>query len=319
MISEKKYYEHLYARLIGQNGELFAGCDGKNLEKIPMPEGKYSWLYKLLDQVEDNYGFNLQKMCVPNYNKFILWQKNFMEGQLPDALDTAIQFVIFCCLADKILDSGRFDAIQKEAVCEKLHANHFLSSETYVGSQFPEMDVLLNNIRTFLFLTGQKNRPEQNEIAASMEKAFLSEIYMWKSPLQQKEGMKRKELYLLSDKSVQFELASFLIASFGQNSEKSHRVALEVANIFWLIDDLCDLIEDIKAKRKNSLLFYGVHTEEQLSLLDRAEETVRNMDGFVGLLEENLNFLKQDADAALFEYVVNEVWDWCTELRNRAV
>lgn len=316
MISAKQYYEHIYERILCRNKELFADCDGKNLEKIMIPMEKYSWLYGLLDQVEINYGFNLQKMCAPNYNKFILWQNYFVEEQVPEALDAAMQFVIFCCLADKILDSCRFDNIQKEAVCEKLNIKNFLSVERFESSQFPEMDTLLNNIRIFLLSVGQKNELERDKIAVSMEKAFCSEIFMWKSPLECKEEMDREKLYLLSDKSIQFELAAFLMASFGRNSDKSYKAALETANIFWLIDDLCDLIEDIKAKRKNSMLFYCVHTEGPLALLERAEEAVKNADEFVDLLEMNLDFLRRDTDDFFFEFIVNEVWDWCTELRN---
>lgn len=314
MISAKKYYEHIYERIICRNRAMFADCDAKNLEKIVIPMEKYSWLYVLLDQVEIRYGFNLQKMCAPNYNKFILWQNCFIKEQVPAALDAAMQFVIFCCLADKILDSCRFDNMQKEAVCEKLNIKNFLSVERFESNQFPEMDTLLNNIRVFLL--SAENKLERDKIAVSIEKAFCSEIFMWKSPLQWKEEMERAKFYLLSDKSIQFELAAFLMASFGRNHDKSYKAALETANVFWLIDDLCDFIEDIKARRKNSILFYCVHTKGEVTLLERAEEAVKNVDEFVDLLEINLDLLRRNTDDVFFEYIVNEIWDWCTELRN---
>ncbi|MBR4026651.1 MAG: hypothetical protein IKJ01_03715 [Lachnospiraceae bacterium] len=138
---------------------------------------------------------------------------------------------------------------------------------------------------------------------------------MYKHPLEQVEKFDPKEMPLLVDKSIQFETAAFLMATFGRNTNISLDAAIETANIFWLVDDLCDFIEDIKAKRKNSMLFFCVHNNELLTIAERAKIAFHNAEEFICLLEENLTLLKTNTSQQFYQYILNEVWEWCSNVR----
>lgn len=319
MISERQYYQFIYKRLIEKNNQLFADCDESKLACIEIPKEQFMWLYELLDCVEKNYGFDMQKILLPNYNKFTLWQECFMQECKPENIEIAMQFIVFCCLADKILDSKRFLIEQKAAVIDKLNIKHFTSKSEYVSNEFQELDRLLNNIRRFMKKQRNENSVELKKILDCMECAFQSEIYMARVPLLQKEKLDQSRLCLLTDKSVQFEIAAFLLASFGENTARTQKAALDVANIFWQIDDLCDLIEDIKAKRRNSMLFVCVHELNELTLAERAHKCVENAEKFIIMLEENIRLLKMDSNDAFYTYVLNEVWEWCSYVRTVAL
>lgn len=319
MISERQYYQFIYKRLIEKNMHLFADCDESNLVCIEMPKERFSWFYELLDCVEKNYGFDMQKILLPNYNKFMLWQECFMQECKPENIEIAMQFIVFCCLADKILDSKRFSAEQKTTVMNKLNIKHFTSNSEYISNEFQELDRLLNNIRRFMEKLGNKNAVELKKIWDCMERAFQSEIYMASVPLLQREKSDQSRFGLLTDKSVQFEIAAFLLASLGENTANTQKAALDVANIFWQIDDLCDLTEDIKAKRRNSMLFLCVQEKNELTLAERAQKCVENAEKFILMLEENIRLLKMDSNDAFYTYVVNEVWEWCSHVRTVAL
>ena len=257
----------------------------------------------------------MQKMCIPNYNQFALWQMNFM-GQIDEnMICIALEFVIFCCLADKILDSGRFTDADKQKVCERLNVDRFFSSHTWNGDLFPELDILLNDIRKFLTSVVCKEPEEAQYIKNSMQDAFESEIYMYSSPLRAYESISNADIDLLIDKSVKFETVAFLLSSTNHNNETSHKAARCIADIFWRIDALCDFIEDIKFRRKNSILFFCAPNEQDMTLMTREEKAVANVDFFIDDLQKELILLHSLVCKELYQYILDEVWDWCTYVR----
>ena len=314
MISERKYYLHIYENFLVKNSKLFNNCCINDLQRLPLPNS-YSRIIELLDEVERNYEFNMQKMCVPNYNQFALWQMNFMRQIDDNKICIALEFVIFCCLSDKILDSGRFTDAEKQKVCERLNVDKFFSPHTWNGDLFPELDILLNDIRSFLTSVVCKEPEEAQYIKNCMQDAFESEIYMYSSPLKAYESISNADRHLLIDKSTKFETAAFLLSSTNHNNEISQEAALCIANIFWRIDDLCDFIEDIKFQRKNSILFFCAPNDQDMTLLTRAETAVANVDLFIGDLQNDLILLHDLVCKELYQYIIDEVWDWCTYVR----
>lgn len=314
MLNAKTYYSKLYRRLIVQNKTLFSGCHESQLTSISPPENSFCNLMPILDDIEANYEFDLQKMCIPNYNKFYLWQQTFPGGDEGDML-AAIQFIIFCCFVDKVLDSPRFTAAEKESVCQKLQVQHFTSAEPYQSSSFPEMDWLLNQVR--LHLICSKENKLSSFLEENMQCAVQSEIYMWKNPLLLRESFKKEDIHWLIDKSVAFEVAAFSLAAPipGQKAREAGRI---IASIFWLIDDLCDFVEDIQCKRKNSLLFYLVPSEEPLPLEMRIELAAQNLEKAISLLEGYLEQLQACVSRDLYQFILNTVWEWCRYVRKVA-
>lgn len=318
MLSAKQYYSYINERFIKKNRELFSGCGEDILVSRAAPEGVFDRLLELLDRVEEKYEFNLQGMCSLNYNKFILWQEEFCGGYIESNLVAATELILFCCLADKFLDSGRFSDEEKESICSGLHSEYFVSREPYAGGACEELDELLNHIRVFLVDGTGMGTADREAVAVSLEKAFLSEIYMYRNPLKMTEAFDSKEMHKLTDKSVEFEIAAFLIASAGSNSEESMRAAACAGRIFWLADDLCDFVEDLKYGRKNSALFYCVESPGGITLADRAELAFCNIDIFIERLEQEIALLKECVGSDLYAFIMAEVWKWCKDVRRLA-
>lgn len=316
MLSEKEYFATLYENIISKNASLFLGCDEKHLSDIPIEGNCFERLYELLNQVENNYGFDMQKMILPNYKKFVLWQRCFLNDFDATRVKIATEFIVFCCLVDKILDSNRFSDSDKELVCQKLNARYFFAEHEYKSDGFFELDILLNNIRSFI--VNSKSQEEQEKLLCFIDKALVSEVYMYRNTLEMNDKMSKSEHHLLIDKSVEFEKAAFLLASFGNNTKKSESSAENVGVIFWIIDDLCDLIEDMGCKRRNSILFMGVNSEEVVELSQRFNIACANLNIFIEILFENLNNLKDNSNTTFYNYILNEVWEWCTSVRKMA-
>lgn len=318
MLSSYEYYSYINNNFLVKNEELFRECHEDKHLLLPLPDGLFDNLLSLLNQVQQCYEFNMQKMCLPNFNKFVIWQKERNGIVDYKKILVATEFVVFCCLADKILDSQRFSDDEKEKVCQKLNIKLFLSEKEYKSEYFVEMDQLLNDIRVFLIDKDTQKCPFYSLIVNKMEKAFKSEIYMSNNYLLAVQMMNSEEMHLLIDKSVEFEMAAFLLASVSATCKNTLKVAKYIANIFWIIDDLCDFVDDIRGRRMNSALFYCSAIGIEMQLSDRVEIAYANIDIFINELEKNIFALKDTVGEALFCYVLNEVWEWCSDVRKMA-
>lgn len=314
MINEKIYYKKIYEKLIVANSDIFSGCVEKNFPEIVIDNQYFEQLYNLLDQVEKKYEFDMQKIVIPNYKKFALWQECYFGKIDIEKIKIATEFIIFCCLVDKFLDSGRFTREEKNLVCQKIVADNFFSSKNYKSDIFIELDILLNNIRKFI-LDNECSNAEKDKLLKLIDKALVSEVYMYRHPLGENDAMEKKDYHYLIDKSIEFEKSAFAIATYTANNERSENAAKNVGNVFWIIDDLCDLMEDIKYNRKNSLLFVGIDCDEPISISKRIEYAYKNMDWFIEKLINNLNALKNNSSEKFYDYIVNEVWEWCFDIR----
>lgn len=317
MLNEKQYITYLHNNFIKKNEETFQSCDEAKLTLRTMPAGLFDELMNLLGRVYENYGFDMQKMCAPNYNKFVLWQKNCFGGYNEEELLAAVKFIVFCCLSDKILDSPRFSDAEKECVCRKLNIDLFTQRTPFSSEMFGELDELLNDIRKFLVSQQIQESSHYAMIINKMRQAFVSEIYMYRNPLLCEESVTETELTLMVDKSVEFEIAAFLLAAATSIQMHEIKTAKCIANVFWLIDDLCDFVEDIKCKRKNSVLFYCTWEMGEMCLTERVEKSFQKIDMLLDMLEKNIFEIKQSANRDLYEYILNEIWEWCKGVRRQ--
>lgn len=65
-------------------------------------------------------------------------------------------------------------------------------------------------------------------------------------------------------------------------------------------------------------MFYCTQKKE-MRLADRVEEAFANIDMFINELEHHLLALKKLVCREMYEYVLNEVWEWCSDIRKYAV
>lgn len=312
MLTTWQYYQRFYEGLILKREDVFDNCLAYDsaLTVFPPETEEYARLNCLLEQIEEKYGFHMTL----NYKQLYLWQRNFCPAADDASLLAAGKLVLFCCLADNILDSPRFSDKEKEAVCAKLLPQQEIALAMFSKEHFPELDALRDEAYDFYKHTCD-NAYSAAAVMNDLALAYRSEAYMYRSRLRDCETLFASDLPLLTDKSVRFEKAALLTASFGHNTERSIKAAVTMGKIFWLTDDLCDLIDDIHAKRKNSLLFFYAHSSAPLSLFERAEAVYQHMNQAVADLWEELENLRGLADESLYAFMVAQVWKWCCHVR----
>lgn len=318
MITSAQYYQYLYDSFLLKHKEEFQYClrhDPAREMEVPKT-GDYRKLLSLLEQIDLKYGFDMEL----NFAQLSLWQKKFVGGTDEEALLAAGCFVLFCCLTDKFLDSPRFSTEQKEVVCEKcsLIGMEISGMEITREHGFRELDLLIAPFIRFIRKRNDREPYSKGMLYTDIHKAFRSEIYMYRSVLDHKRDMEGEDLSLLIDKSVRFEKAAFLTASFDFNSQKSVRAAEALGRIFWLTDDLCDFVEDIREHRKNSLLVFCIQDEKVSSLEERSEAVLKNLDIAVSQLEGDLLLMKELVSEEFYCFMMAQVWKWSFKVRGKA-
>lgn len=314
MISESQYYQKFYNLFIKKNHLLFDDSLAHDFYSgIPKPEGKeYQNLQSLLSIVEQKYGFN---MCL-NYKQLYLWQRTVMSELDTERMLAAGKLVLFCCLIDNLLDSPRFSAAEKDKICEKAGTLFFYSPTQEDRAYFTELDILAEDI--LQFYQDHPADPAYPEWKEDLYQAFQSESYMYRSALKKHEKLSDEHLSLLLDKSIKFEKAAFLTATYGYNTKQSVEAAELLGEVFWLVDDLCDFIEDVRAGRKNSLLFYCVQETGIFTLEKRIELVYANMDFAIDRLDRVLIRLKTLINRDMFSFIITQIWKWCHYVREVA-
>lgn len=314
-MTEKQYYSYLDDALYKKNAHRYASCNefASKLTIVCPSTGKYEELLGMLKAIENNYGFNMKL----NYSQLYLWQKNFCPHLDDDAILGAGIFVIFCCLVDNFLDSNRFSTEQKEKVAQKITYFEQRSIEKYCSrtNDYIELNLLSKSISDFINSNVIDNHYTKAELFKDMMSAFKSELFMYRNRLCLNESMSKSELSNYTDKSVMFEKVAFLMVSYGYNTEKSIEVAECLGKIFWLIDDLCDFLIDIRAKRRNSLLVYCVNETKAMDLSERVDKVFDNIDIAINELEKQIEFLRLNVDISFYSYMMSQIWKWGSHVR----
>ncbi len=319
MLSEKQYYKYLNERFINKHKDLFEKAKEKTSDIIisSPKDDEYKCLVSMLDEIERKYEFNLQRMCRINYCHFILWQKNFCHKINNNQCYIALKFIIVCCLIDKILDSKRFTKREKQIIIDKMNVCSSAGIQYDESNMFKEIDSLLNDI--FSFLNSYPNSIYKQIIEDKIKKAFVSEQFMSSSVLKKKEIFDENEMPLLTNKSIEFESAAFLMCSMTENSEHTNEAAEIIAEIMWLVDDICDYVDDIKELRRNSVLYLCSPKDVLMSLDERVDVAFSNIDVAIEKLEESMIKLKTVVTKELYYFIIKEIWDWCSNVRNQVL
>ena len=303
----KSYYHTLSSALVPLTSSEH--CLPPNLpSREALSQRGYGDLYTLLDHVESVYEFDLQKIVPLNHIQFAFWQQQFCGSECTSGELAATEFVLFCCLADKILDSGRFSPYQKEQVCKKLKSSHFFSASPVYSEGFPELDALMNHVRQHL--VGLKlSSHERAELSSHMQLAFDSEIYMYQHKLHDPDLVPESEVPLLINKSVEFELTAFLITSAPHITPQMVQIATCIGRLLWLVDDLWDLPEDIDALRQNSLLFLHLPFLPK-SIDERFQYVKDHMIDYRDMIISDLRLLENTVNSSLLNCIQWQVLFW---------
>lgn len=313
MISEREYFEQLSKLYLDVNEEMFWKMKQWKHNFCLVKEDNYDEkLMDFLGQIEEKYEFNMQPMYKTNYQLITLWQKEFMGIIQPDWRSDSLKFLIACCLTDKILDSRRFKRSEQENLAKRLEEVKENLFDGQLGLGFYELDVLFTDVFRHL-----KYRYTENDRADLMEKikaALHSECFLWEHPLIEKEKTKAISWHLLTDKSIAFEYAALMLSLLEVNYPRANDAAMQIANILWLTDDLCDFIDDVKNRRRNSLLFM-VEEKGVIHLEQRCEMVMKEMNKFITLLNLAIQRLRNLVGDDLFYYVIGMNYQWFEPVR----
>lgn len=316
MITVQGYYNTLYENFVKPRMQLFESSLSYHFDDNEQLFRGSSGLIALLDAVYKKYDFNLHQQIKPVMQHFCLYQLQICNDIDTERLETALLFVLFCCLGDKFLDSPRFTNEDKECICQKLNTDYMSCEKPYESTSFQEMDVFINQIRTFI--VRQPDTPGMQSLLKEIQDAFDSEIYMSKTRMPMSELFRKEDLHLLTDKSVKFERAAFFLSVFGNVTPEAEIIADSIAKIFWLVDDLCDFVEDVQCKRRNSLLFLYTEESNEMALSERIDRVCKELPRIYTLLDEEIERLRMYADPQLYHVIITQIWDWFSNVRQKA-
>lgn len=278
-------------------------------EKIKeIPQKQKTLLDVSIQKSKDVYGFDLTKVYTFNYMKYYLWRKEFCKKDDDEWKEAALSFVCLSCLSDLIFDSKRLGEKEKQHVAKILTRNYFKKSISTDMSRITEdpIDVLYA-----IFVKHMKRLQEYNfkiflELQTDILNAFESEIYISTDKLVFPEKI---NIDLITSKSIDFVSSCLYLSAVDTHDFiRMKKCAIAIAKLFWLVDDLCDLYDDIENQIKNSILF--LQNEEVRSLENSIDFVFENIDTFFEVIEENLELLKNNLSYDVYIFFLYELYDW---------
>ena len=132
--------------------------------------------------------------------------------------------------------------------------------------------------------------------------------------INENERFLQKDNYLLIDKSVAFEKSALLLTLNEKYLDREVKLADVIGKIMWLSDDLCDLFQDLSAKRKNSLLYINM-PEKKLKIDERVKLFYSNLPNIIADLESYMSELENLCSTDLYYFVINIIEKWFSDIK----
>ena len=268
-------------------------------------------LTKILTRIEKKYNISLYRCAQANYKKFYIWSREFCNQADEEYIQTATCFVLYCCLVDKILDSERFPLNYKYMVYKDM--DKFIEMSEAVTCDLEELYELRVKVQKFV-RTKQKSDNTYALLQTKIDRAIKSEQFMAVHSV--KDFDTKMEFEMVTDKSVEFVSAAFIIAAY-DFAEKD--VIIEASEsrgwIFGYIDDICDYMSDMETGSLNSLLFICTDMQSDMSIEERMKMAAVNVDRAIEKLELNVKKLGKLVGKQLYWFILDELWDWMADVR----
>lgn len=306
MIQKDKYFDLLFQYLY--DGGLLPVNDGgmqsydlqKYFEKAEID-------ITIISEMREQYGIGFEKVFLINCKKNALLCDNFHVIRDRMLIQTAVYFTVLGCLLDHLLDHGNEE--QKREASEKLNwdycQNYFLK-ET-MAKDTSVIDSLYEKISHGMQRVFKCNEKRFEFIVSLIKRAADAEEQVNCS------GYKYLQKDVVINKSVIFVKVAIeiLLCDKVDISEQDRNVIEELGYAFALIDDLCDLYEDMETGQMNIFMEYEQQFEtDGEKILKFALQELNN----------KLGILKKNMDKRLFEFVLQEIRDWSmssVELKTR--
>ena len=261
----------------------------------------------ILEKTKEVYGFDLTKVYAFNHVKYYLWRKEFC-CEHDEWNEAALSFVCLCCLADLIFDSKRLGENEKKYIADILSSDHFkMSMDSYFKLETKTPIDLLYA----MFIKAMRKLREYNpeifqDIQSDIIKAFESEIYISTNKLIFPDKI---DIELITSKSIEFVFCCLCLSAVNAcDLMRMKKCARAIAKLFWLVDDMCDLYDDISNSIKNSILF--IQKGEIKSLENSIDFVFENINVFFEVIEENIDVIKNNLSDDTYKFFLYELYDW---------
>lgn len=306
MISERNYNKHIYNTItdliFNANDNYQVRLQSDN--ECVLPEH----VRKVLSEIAEKYDYDMKKKYLINMEFISEWQKSVIGYVDVESAIIATEYIIFCCVVDKMLDSRRFSDEFKGNLLKYVIIDSFIS-DTPLTNEEKELECvfdLVADIRSFL---NRYSGRKKNDLMCEIEKALASECFMSTHDL--KYDISKNDVHFLIDKSVSFESSALKISLLPFNTNSDLQAYL-IGEVFWLIDDICDLLDDYKNGRINSLLYYNNNADQ---ITDRLVYAVEHIDYSISQLKEKVDLLKQHSNVTMHEFLKEQIWWWLSDAR----
>ncbi len=257
---------------------------------------------RIIYRMREQYGVGFENVFLINCRKNVLLCDNFRTCRDKALIRTSVYFTVLGCLLDYLLDHGNHG--QKREAGRKLEwdycKDYFLSRRA--AKEHSAIDLLYEKISSGMHVICKYNRAHYENIIGLVKTASAAELKV--------NGMDRgffQETAVLSKSVIFVQTAIEILLAKKEKIENADRTLIkELGYLFALMDDLCDLYEDLEIGQMNFLMKYA----------DR-EIPVKAV---VRELAEGLQRLKEHFDRPLYEFILQELREWAmsnSELRKR--
>lgn len=288
---------------------------------------KYRHLYfsnindrELVERIVDEIHLSpemINSNLMEQYIKFILWNKSLFSGEpYNQYFEAAINFNLLCCMIDRVLDEESCD-ISKESILRRTNwdnvCKYFTCEEPYTDDE-DVIDYLYKKVCATFAKMMDKDVERYQYILKKIKEASVSEFYMATHELK---SSPNDNLSLLVDKSISFEEACYLISAFekGDQIDALYANANNVAKIYWLIDDICDLFEDFRSNNNNSIL--SQYVKDNCSLEETFDNVTEEIEKYICLLLDCFSNIEKFACEEFYIYLKATICKWKKSMEDR--
>ena len=288
IISENDYFEYLFIQL-------------ENHSLLPMAEKAESVIFQhcvdilkfpkgIIQRIKKEVGLGFENVFQINSRKALLIRNNYSNNSSLVNERTGVYFAVLGCVLDYMLDDGNYK--ERKRAIECLTQN--FCSYYFEGFGIKKSDSVIDELFEYIGIGLQKIN-EQNhivyiEIVEMIYSVIESELFVSGEKSQSTSAM---------DKSILFEIIilKMMTADLYIESDELFR---HIGCAIQIIDDVCDVFEDLNLKNMNPILI-RLTSENYKEVIDNSLVD----------LSSHIKAIELTGSSALTHFVRHEISEWC--------
>lgn len=296
-MEREKYFDCLYAAF-------------QDMGFIPIVDSRWRLLFhasfqkadlepELLCKINKEFGTSFYNVILINCRKNFLLYKQFGASWNRELFHSSLAFTVLGCIVDSIFDSGIDD--RRCAAIRVLQpeycADYFCRFSTPKNDT--AIDTLFWTVGEGLYIIKQRNELRYRHIVDMLNKTASAELTVM-DPL-------CSEDIIVSKSKIFTQIAIEILLAEIELTDYDNEIIENIGYCFAIMDDLCDYYEDRIIGQAN--LLNTIIDNDNISIHIATNR-----------LKQHLDFLRQYAIPALYEFIFCELSEWimsCPDLRMR--